>query len=122
IANRLLRRVRDYAQVKADGRISLEVARRGLIMEGVDEEGLDELDRKLLRTIIDFYGGGPVGVEALSATLNEEVETLVEVVEPHLLKEGFIRRTSKGRQASPKAYEHLGAKRRRSEAQEELWR
>ncbi len=122
IANRLLRRVRDYAQVKADGRISLEVARSGLIMEGVDEEGLDELDRKLLRTIIDFYGGGPVGVEAISATLNEEVDTLVDMVEPHLLKEGFLRRTPKGRQASLRAYEHLGIERRNPGAQEELWR
>ncbi len=89
IANRLLRRVRDFAQVKAKGIITRAVADQALCAQGVDARGLDELDRKLLRTIIDFYQGGPVGVEALAATLNEESDTLVDMVEPFLLKIGF---------------------------------
>ena len=108
IANRLLRRVRDFAEVKADGRITLEVARRALELEGVDELGLDGLDRKLLRCIIDFYDGGPVGIEAIAATLNEEADTLVDMVEPFLLKIGFVARTARGRLVRPPAYEHLG--------------
>jgi len=107
-ANRLLRRVRDYAQVKAAGQITAAVADEALRVEGVDQAGLDELDRKVLHTIIDFYHGGPVGIEAIAATLNEEVDTLVDMVEPFLLKTGFISRTSKGRRASKRAYEHLG--------------
>jgi len=107
-ANRLLRRVRDYAQVKAAGQITAAVADEALLVEGVDQAGLDELDRKVLHTIIDFYHGGPVGIEAIAATLNEEVDTLVDMVEPFLLKTGFISRTSKGRRASKRAYEHLG--------------
>ncbi|OGP58713.1 MAG: Holliday junction DNA helicase RuvB [Deltaproteobacteria bacterium RBG_13_61_14] len=107
-ANRLLRRVRDYAQVKAAGQITAAVADEALLVEGVDQAGLDELDRKVLHTIIDFYHGGPVGIEAIAATLNEEVDTLVDMVEPFLLKTGFISRTSKGRRASKRAYDHLG--------------
>ncbi|MHB9133188.1 MAG: Holliday junction branch migration DNA helicase RuvB [Armatimonadota bacterium] len=107
IANRLLRRVRDYAQVKADGIITREVADKALYALGVDHRGLDELDRKLLRTIIDFYQGGPVGVEALSATLNEESDTLVDMVEPFLLKMGFLSRTPSGRKVTPLAYQHF---------------
>lgn len=110
ITNRLLRRVRDYAAVKADGVISAELAETALEAEGVDSEGLDELDRKLLRVIIEFYKGGPVGIEALGATLNEEVDTLVDMVEPYLLKSGFVQRTRQGRVASAKAAEHLGLK------------
>lgn len=110
ITNRLLRRVRDYAAVKADGVISAELAEIALEAEGVDSEGLDELDRKLLRVIIEFYKGGPVGIEALGATLNEEVDTLVDMVEPYLLKSGFVQRTRQGRVASAKAAEHLGLK------------
>jgi len=108
IANRLLRRVRDYAQVKAEGKITVEVADLSLQMEGVDHLGLDELDRKYLRTIIEFYQGGPVGIEAISATLNEETETLEDMVEPYLLKIGFLQRTSRGRCASSSAWQHLG--------------
>ncbi|MHB1001029.1 MAG: Holliday junction branch migration DNA helicase RuvB [Armatimonadota bacterium] len=108
IANRLLRRVRDYAQVKGDGIISKEIADIALRREMVDEMGLDKLDRAFLRTIIDFYGGGPVGIEALSATLNEENDTLVDMVEPYLLKIGFLNRTPSGRKATRMAYEHLG--------------
>ena len=111
IANRLLRRVRDYAQVKGHQGVSLDVARASLQLEGVDEEGLDELDRKVLRTIITRYDGGPVGIEALSATLQEEVDTLTDVVEPYLLQEGFLTRTSAGRKATPRAYGHLGIER-----------
>jgi len=107
IANRLLRRVRDYAEVKADGIITQEIADLALCALGVDHHGLDELDRKLLRTIIDFYQGGPVGVEALAATLNEESDTLVDMVEPYLLKIGYVSRTPSGRKATLLAYQHF---------------
>ena len=107
IANRLLRRVRDFAQVKSVPAISAEVARQALALEGVDEEGFDDLDRNFLLTIVRQYNGGPVGVEALSATLNEEVETLVDMVEPYLLQQGFISRTKSGRRANEPAYKHL---------------
>ncbi len=117
IANRLLRRVRDYAEVKAAGEITAEVARQALKLEGVDDQGLDDLDRSFLSTIIKLYGGGPVGVEALSATLNEEVDTLVDMVEPYLLQQGFISRTKTGRKANPPAYRHLKAAPPASEAQ-----
>jgi Holliday junction DNA helicase RuvB len=108
IANRLLRRVRDFAEVKAGGGITPAVARDALKLEGVDELGLDDLDRNFLATIIRMYNGGPVGVEALSATLNEEVDTLVDMVEPFLLQQGFISRTKSGRKANEAAYSHLG--------------
>ncbi len=107
IANRLLRRVRDFADVKAKGQINAEVARDALKLEGVDDLGLDDLDRSFLTTIIKIYNGGPVGVEALSATLNEEVDTLVDMVEPFLLQQGFISRTKTGRKANEPAYRHL---------------
>jgi Holliday junction DNA helicase RuvB len=110
IANRLLRRVRDFAEVRAAGRITPEVARDALKLEGVDDEGLDDLDRSFLSTIIRIYKGGPVGVEALSATLNEEVDTLVDMVEPYLLQQGFISRTKAGRKANEPAYRHLKLK------------
>jgi Holliday junction DNA helicase RuvB len=97
IANRLLRRVRDYAQVKGDGCIELEIAKEALSREGVDEQGLNEVDRRYLQTIRDYYDGGPVGIEALAATLNEEKDTLVDVIEPFLLKIGLVTRTSGGR-------------------------
>jgi holliday junction DNA helicase RuvB len=108
IANRLLKRVRDYAQVRADGRIDREMVCAALALEGVDEKGLTDLDRRYLKTIIDFYGGGPVGIEAIAATLQEENDTLVDVVEPYLLKIGMILRTSTGRRASGEAHQHLG--------------
>ena len=108
IANRLLRRVRDYSAVKDDGVIRNEIAVKALDAEGVDALGLDNLDRKLLQVIIEYYKGGPVGIEALGATLNEEVDTLVDMVEPFLLKIGFIQRTRRGRVASPEAMKHLG--------------
>jgi Holliday junction DNA helicase RuvB len=108
IANRLLRRVRDYTEVKGDGRINSEIAATALDAEGIDERGLDDLDRKLLRIVIEYYKGGPVGIEALGATLNEEIDTLVDMVEPYLLKIGFIQRTKRGRMASNDAARHLG--------------
>ena len=108
IANRLLRRVRDYAQVKADGVVSPEVAGRALDQEGVDEVGLDRLDRRFLTAIIEQYNGGPVGLEAIAATINDEAETLAEVVEPFLLKIGYVVRSPSGRKATPAAYAHLG--------------
>jgi holliday junction DNA helicase RuvB len=111
IANRLLRRVRDYAQVRGHPQIGLEQVRQSLQLEGVDDLGLDELDRKVLTTIIMRYDGGPVGIEALAATLQEEVDTLTDVVEPYLLKEGFLTRTSTGRRATYLAYEHLRLRR-----------
>jgi len=107
VANRLLRRVRDYAEVKAEGVITPETARAALKLEGVDELGLDDLDRNFLSTIIRIYNGGPVGVEAISATLNEEVDTLVDMVEPFLLQQGFISRTRSGRMANEPAFRHL---------------
>jgi Holliday junction DNA helicase RuvB len=111
IANRLLRRVRDYAQVKADGRVTAPLAGQALERLGVDARGLDDLDRKLLTTIIAYYQGGPVGIEALAATLGEQTDTLEEVVEPFLLKIGFISRTTRGRKASDLAYRHLNLER-----------
>jgi len=108
IANRLLRRVRDFCQVKADGNVTSELARQALDLEGVDIIGLDDLDRNYLRIIIQHYGGGPVGIEALAATLNEEADTLEDVVEPYLLKIGFLQRTRKGRMVSNLGFAHLG--------------
>jgi Holliday junction DNA helicase RuvB len=108
IANRLLRRVRDYSQVKGDGVVVASVARDALDREGVDEVGLDRLDRRFLTAIIEQYGGGPVGLEAIAATINDEAETLAEVVEPFLLKIGYVVRTPNGRRATPAAYAHLG--------------
>jgi len=108
IANRLLRRVRDYAAVKGDGVVGEEIAVKALEAEGVDSLGLDALDRKMLRIIVEYYHGGPVGIEALGATLNEEVDTLVDMVEPYLLKIGFVQRTRRGRVASPEAMKHIG--------------
>ncbi|MFQ5452626.1 MAG: Holliday junction branch migration DNA helicase RuvB [Candidatus Zixiibacteriota bacterium] len=108
IANRLLRRVRDYTDVKGDGVINPAISVKALDAEGIDSLGLDNLDRKLLKIVIEYYKGGPVGIEALAATLNEEVDTLVDMVEPYLLKIGFIQRTKRGRQTSEKAAKHLG--------------
>ena len=108
IANRMLRRVRDYAQVKANGVITSAVADEALSRLEVDKLGLDALDRRMLRSIIEFYGGGPVGLETLAATINEETVTLEDVYEPYLLQRGFITRTPRGRCVTRKAYEHLG--------------
>ena len=108
IANRMLRRVRDFAQVRADGVITKPVADAALTRLEVDYLGLDALDRRMLRSIIEFYNGGPVGLETLAATINEEAITLEDVYEPYLLQQGFLTRTPRGRCVTMKAYEHLG--------------
>ena len=108
IANRLLKRVRDFAQVKGDGRITLEIAQSALAMLEIDELGLDNTDRRMLETIIKFYKGGPVGLEALAATLGEEAITIEDVCEPYLLQIGFLARTMRGRIVTRLGYEHLG--------------
>ncbi|HEV7501539.1 MAG TPA: Holliday junction branch migration DNA helicase RuvB, partial [Vicinamibacteria bacterium] len=108
IANRLLRRVRDFAQVRADGVITAAVARDACALLAVDEHGFDEVDRKLLLTIIDKFGGGPVGVGALAAPISEETDALEDIYEPYLLQIGFIDRTPRGRIATRRAYEHFG--------------
>ncbi len=110
IANRLLRRVRDYAQVRADGAITRDTADAAMAMLKVDPEGFDELDRRLLRTIIESFDGGPVGVESLAAALSEERGTLEHVSEPYLIQQGYLVRSARGRMASPKAYRHIGLK------------
>jgi Holliday junction DNA helicase RuvB len=108
IANRLLRRVRDYAQVRADGIVTVAVAQAALAMLEVDEHGFDEVDRRLLLTIIDNFGGGPVGVNTLAAAISEEPDAIEDIYEPYLLQIGFLDRTPRGRTATRRAYEHLG--------------
>ena len=110
IANRLLRRVRDFAEVKAAGRIDRDVAHAAMAMLKVDPEGFDDLDRRLLNLIIENFDGGPVGVESLAAALSEERGTLEDVIEPYLIQQGFLVRTARGRMATHKAYRHLGLK------------
>lgn len=107
IANRLLRRVRDFAQVCGNGVITKKIADEALQSLEVDKQGLDALDRRMLRSIIEFYGGGPVGLDTLAATINEEAVTLEDVYEPYLLQNGFLIRTPRGRCVTKKAYEHL---------------
>ena len=108
IANRLLHRVRDYAQVRADGVVTLEVAQAALRMLDVDDRGFDEIDRRLLSTIIDKFGGGPVGVNTLAAALSEEPDAIEDIHEPYLIQEGFLDRTPRGRVATARAYEYFG--------------
>jgi Holliday junction DNA helicase RuvB len=108
IANRLLRRVRDYAQVRADGTITLAVTHAALKLLEVDEFGFDEIDRKLLRTIIDKFGGGPVGLGTIAAAISEEKDAIEDIYEPFLLQNGFIDRTPRGRVATPRAYGYFG--------------
>ncbi|MDP2857761.1 MAG: Holliday junction branch migration DNA helicase RuvB [Bacillota bacterium] len=108
VANRLLKRLRDYAQVRASGAIDIGVARSGLEMLDIDSRGLDAMDRRMLEVIIVNYGGGPVGVETLSAAVGEESETIEDVYEPYLMQVGFLQRTSRGRMATAMAYSHLG--------------
>ena len=108
IANRLLRRVRDFAQVQGGGVVTRDIAKEALSRLDVDEAGLDSVDRRMLRSIIELYGGGPVGLEALAATINEEAVTLEDVYEPFLLQNGYLTRTMRGRCVTRKAYEHLG--------------
>ena len=108
VANRLLRRVRDYAQVRADGIITEDVARAGLAMLDVDQFGLDDMDSRILRAIIEKFDGGPVGVATISAAIGEDTNTLEEVYEPFLVQQGFLQRTPRGRVATPMAYRHFG--------------
>jgi Holliday junction DNA helicase RuvB len=110
IANRLLKRVRDYAEVKADGTIDGKIARAALDAFEVDQKGFDQMDRKLLLTLIDKFNGGPVGVESLAAAIGEEKITIEDVYEPYLIQEGYLQRTARGRIACAKAYEHFGLK------------
>lgn len=118
IANRLLRRIRDYAQVSKIDKINLEVAAGTLDELGIDKAGFDEIDRKVLRLMLESFGGGPVGIESLAASLNEEVDTIADTIEPYLLKAGYIKRTSRGRIATKLAFEHFGIK---YEKQKELF-
>jgi Holliday junction DNA helicase RuvB len=118
IANRLLRRVRDYAQVSKIDKVDARAAIKTLDELGIDKAGFDDLDRKVLKLVIQSYGGGPVGVESLAASLNEEVDTIEDTVEPYLLKAGYLKRTSRGRLATKLAFEHFGIK---YEKQEELF-
>jgi len=108
VALRLLRRVRDYVQVRAKGRITAETAVAALDLLEIDELGLDDLDRRVLRTIIEKFGGGPVGLDTIAASISEESDTIMDVVEPYLLQLGFLERTARGRLATPHAYKHLG--------------
>lgn len=110
IANRLLRRIRDYAQVRKINKIDLDTANKTLSELGIDKAGLDDIDRKVLKLILETYEGGPVGVESLAASLNEEVDTIVDTVEPYLLKTGYLKRTSRGRLATKLAFDHFGIK------------
>jgi Holliday junction DNA helicase RuvB len=118
IANRLLRRVRDHAQVLKIRNVGLATASKALDDLGIDRAGLDDLDRKVLKLVINTYNGGPVGVESLAASLNEEVDTIADTVEPYLLKAGYLKRTSRGRMTTRLAYEHFGIK---YEKQEEMF-
>ena len=108
IANRLLRRVRDYVQIEADGRIDRATASEALLQQEVDEYGLDKIDRKIMRLLIEQYGGGPAGLKALAASVGEDQGTIEDFYEPYLVQKGFLQRTRRGRVATPRAYEHLG--------------
>jgi Holliday junction DNA helicase RuvB len=121
IANRLLRRVRDYAEVKAEGHITQEIADNALIMLDVDGAGLDVMDRKLLSAVIDKFSGGPVGVDNLSAAIGEARDTIEDVLEPYLIQQGFLQRTPRGRVATPTSYRHLGFDAPSPSGQKELW-
>ncbi len=110
VANRLLRRVRDYAQIKGDGRITKDIAQKALKMLMVDEAGLDDMDKRLLKTIIENYNGGPVGLKTLAVAVGEDTGTVEEIYEPYLIQQGFLDRTPQGRKATPKAYKHFKLK------------
>jgi len=121
IANRLLRRVRDFAEVKGDGRIDDKVARQGLDQMEVDALGLDDVDRKILYTIMENFNGGPVGINTIAAAIDEEKESIEAIYEPYLMRLGFLERTPRGRQLTAKAYEHLGFKPPASQRQKKLF-
>lgn len=125
VANRLLRRVRDFAQVRADGRITPEVANDALTLLQVDPQGLDEIDHRVLKTIVEKFNGGPVGLDTISAAVGEEADTIMDVYEPFLMQLGFIARTNRGRVATKLGYEHIGvpypANLKNDDAQSSLW-
>jgi len=121
VANRLLKRVRDYAQVMADGIITKQVAQDAMVQLEVDSIGLDEVDYKVLRTVIEKFDGGPVGLETIAASISEQAETVMDVYEPYLLQLGFLDRTPRGRKATPLAYEHLGIPPKKNVHQVGLW-
>lgn len=121
IANRILKRLRDYAQERANGNLTLEVAKQGLVMLQVDSRGLDEMDRQILMTVIEKFQGGPVGVDSLAAAIGEESETIEDVYEPFLIQEGFMVRTKRGREATDHAYAHFGKKKSQPTKQGELF-
>lgn len=121
VANRLLKRLRDYAQVRADGVVTEKVALEALSSLEVDRIGLDDIDHKVLHTIIDKFGGGPVGLETIAASISEEADTIMDVYEPYLLQLGFLERTPRGRMATRLAYEHLGLDYNRDQPQASLW-
>ena len=121
IANRLLRRVRDFAQVTGDGTITREIADHALMRMEVDREGLDVMDRKILRVLLEKFGGGPVGVETISASVSEERDTIEDVYEPFLIQRGFLKRTPRGRGATPAAWKHLGIAAPKTAAQDSLF-
>jgi Holliday junction DNA helicase RuvB len=108
VALRLLRRVRDFAQVRGEGKITLDIAHEALRLLEIDDLGLDDMDRRVLRSIVEKFGGGPVGLETIAASISEEPDTIMDVVEPYLLQLGFLERTARGRVATPHAYRHLG--------------
>ena len=108
IANRILRRTRDYADIKASGKITSDVAKKSLNTLGIDKFGLDSMDRTILETLIDKFNGGPVGLNSLAVAVSEDISTIEDVYEPFLIKEGFIQRTNRGRIAQEKSYSHLG--------------
>ena len=121
VANRLLRRVRDWVQVKKNGTIDLAASNEALSSHGIDKMGLDGVDRKVLVVINESFGGGPVGIESIAATLNEEPDTIVDIVEPFLLKIGFLKRTPRGRELTKAAYDHMGFKGRSRQTQKEMF-
>ena len=120
VANRLLRRVRDYAQLIADGKIDGDVATKALERLGIDDKGLDRLDKKFLRAITDKYDGGPVGLDTLAATLSEEVDTITDIIEPYLMNVGFLKRSPRGRLATRGAYKHLGIDPPKTDSSQEM--
>jgi Holliday junction DNA helicase RuvB len=121
IANRLLRRVRDYAQVKADGKVSADIADAALKMLDVDKLGFDVMDRKLLLAVLEKFGGGPVGLDNLAAAIGEERDTIEDVLEPYLIQQGFLMRTPRGRVATSQSYQHFGLSVPKTLATGELW-
>ena len=120
VANRLLRRVRDWVQVKRDGKITIEAAHEALKSHNIDRMGLDNVDRKVIKIMHESFGGGPAGIESIAASLNEEADTIVDIVEPFLLKIGFLKRTPRGRELTKLAYEHMGFSKAK-ESQKELF-